>query len=134
MRLKNKHTGEVIEWEHGLQYRLGKEYNSIKEFAEDWEDYEEPKSINEIDVIFDAIAEYCNEHSYYSEDLDKIKILNIAEEKLKAWKRLKDNLIDSLLDIEHDDLTGDYHANISFSVENYPEAYDDLKLFYEVGK
>lgn len=54
------------------------------------EDYEEPKSINEIDVVLDAIGEYCNERSYYSGELEKIKILNIVEEKLKAWKRLKD--------------------------------------------
>ena len=47
-------------------------------------------SMNEIDVVLDAISEYCNEHSYYGGDLEKIKILNIVEEKLKAWKRLKD--------------------------------------------
>lgn len=38
MKIRNKHTGEVVEWEHGLQYKLGREYHSIKEFAEDWED------------------------------------------------------------------------------------------------
>lgn len=38
MRLRNKKTGEIIEWENPLQYKLGKEYHSIKEFVEDWED------------------------------------------------------------------------------------------------
>lgn len=40
MKIRNKHTKEVVTWEHGLQYGLGKEYHSIKEFAEDWEDVE----------------------------------------------------------------------------------------------
>lgn len=48
------------------------------------------KSINEIDVVLDAIGEYCNEHSYYSGDLEKIKTLSVIEDKLKAWKRLRD--------------------------------------------
>ena len=39
MKLKNKKTGEIIEWEHPLQYKLDREYDSIKEFAENWEDY-----------------------------------------------------------------------------------------------
>ena len=38
MKLRNRLTGEIVYWEHGPQYRLGKEYESIKEFAEEWED------------------------------------------------------------------------------------------------
>ncbi len=38
MLLKNKKTGEIIEWEHGPSYRLGKEYPSLKEFFDEWED------------------------------------------------------------------------------------------------
>lgn len=101
MKLRNKKTGE-IGWlyEHSLVQDIiivydvkgivGK-YTSLAELNEEWEDYEEPKSINEIDVVLDAIGEYCNNHSYYSGDLEKIKILNTVEEKLKAFKRLKDN-------------------------------------------
>lgn len=64
-------------------------YNNLAELCEKWEDYEEPKIINEIDVILGALGEYRNEHSYYSSDLEKTKILNIVEDKLKAWERLK---------------------------------------------
>ena len=101
MKLRNKKTGEIGE----LHYDPKKEYHfivvtedpadiriykNLAQLNEEWEDMpEEPKSINEIDVALDAISEYCNEHSYYSGDLNKIKILNIVEEKLKAWKRLK---------------------------------------------
>lgn len=38
MLLKNKKTGEIVEWEHGPAYKLGKEYESLKEFFDDWED------------------------------------------------------------------------------------------------
>lgn len=87
MKLKNKKTGEIVEWFNNTD---GIFPNSLAELNEEWEDYEEPKGINEIDVVLDAIGEYCNEHSYYSGDLEKIKILNTVEEKLKAWKRLRD--------------------------------------------
>lgn len=101
MKLKNKKTGEIgylIVGKGSDHYVVANnewhscgEYNSLAELNEEWEDYEEPKSINEIDVVLDAIGEYCNNHSYYSGDLEKIKILNTVEEKLKAFKRLKDN-------------------------------------------
>ena len=103
MKLKNKKTGEIgevgyistttgdiivsnindqEEWYH---------YKSLAALNAEWEDVpEEPKSINGIDIALDAIGEYCNEHSYYSGDSEKIKILNAVEDKLKAWKRLKD--------------------------------------------
>ena len=38
MRIKNKHTGKVVEWERPLQYKLGHMYNSLEEFNKDWED------------------------------------------------------------------------------------------------
>ncbi len=106
MKLKNKKTGEIGDIAQtsnnaiivyypivdgvaiNPQHRAI--YESLAELNREWEDYEEPKDISEIDIVLDAIGEYCNEHSYYSGDLEKIKILNIVEEKLKAWKRLKD--------------------------------------------
>lgn len=39
MKIKNTHTGEIVEWECGPL--LGKEYSSIDELAEDWEDVNE---------------------------------------------------------------------------------------------
>lgn len=38
MFLINKHTGEAIEWERNITYKVGKTYKSLKEFLEDWED------------------------------------------------------------------------------------------------
>lgn len=38
MFLINKHTGEAIEWERNITYKVGKTYKSLKEFCEDWED------------------------------------------------------------------------------------------------
>lgn len=38
MKIRNKKTGEIVNWEHGLRYRLGKEYHSIAAFEADWED------------------------------------------------------------------------------------------------
>ena len=105
MKLRNKQTGEIKEWDFGNWYQhiinpdnkesyecnLNDFIGRTVKFREEWEDVpEDPKGINEIDVILDAIGEYCDEHSYYSGDLEKIKILNAVEEKLKAWKRLKD--------------------------------------------
>lgn len=103
MKLRNKKTGEIVE-PYGITC-IGErtfvqfededgvfkfEAHSLAELNEKYEDYEEPKSINAIDVLIDAIGEYCGEHSYYKDDLEKIKILNNFEEKVKAWKRLKD--------------------------------------------
>ena len=45
INIRNKKTGEIVRWQHGPSYRLGKTYNSLKEFFEDWEDApkEKPK-------------------------------------------------------------------------------------------
>lgn len=105
-KLQNKETGEIgrlsvdidkpdngirVYHEDGVAYKM---YNSLAELNEKWEDYEEPKGLNEIDAILGAIREYCNEHLCHSEDWEKIKILNTIEEKLMAWKRLEDNGIE----------------------------------------
>lgn len=92
MKLRNKKTGEIViaDITHivsGVRFDCGQ---SLAELNKEWEDYEEPKSVNEIDVILEATREYCNEHLCCSKDWEKIKILNSVEEKLKAYKRLKD--------------------------------------------
>ena len=101
MKLRNKKTGEIVEWEHGPQYKLGKEYKSIKEFAEEWEDYEEPKDrwyINENGGVLHYVPDDPEgEDLVYNKYQDAIgnyfntrKEAKRAVEKLKAWKRLKD--------------------------------------------
>lgn len=91
MRLKNKKTGEIVSLEGELLFdneiMLLKQYSSLAELNEEWEDYEEPKGIQCI---------------YYVNHFDAAKIDGViigfgtkeeaekAVEKLKAWKRLKD--------------------------------------------
>ena len=99
MKLKNKKTGEIVEWEHGLQYKLGKEYNSIKEFADEWEDApEEPKKHYEIQSM-GAVMEREDAEDEIFRNQGQKEIGNYfssreeaekAVEKLKAVKRLKD--------------------------------------------
>lgn len=99
MKLKNKKTGEIVEWEHGLQYKLGKEYNSIKEFADEWEDApEEPKKHYEI-LSMGAVMEREDAEDEIFRNQGQKEIGNYfssreeaekAVEKLKAVKRLKD--------------------------------------------
>lgn len=43
MFLRNKNTGEVIEWDKNLTYKLDREYTSLKELCENYEDCEAPK-------------------------------------------------------------------------------------------
>ena len=106
MKLRNKKTGEIIDLNKGHicetvsgesirlrpDIKLGNSYtyNSLAEFNEYWEDYEEPKGVNEIDVLLNAIDEYRNNHLFDNKYMDRLKILNIAENKLMALKRLKD--------------------------------------------
>lgn len=107
-------------------------YNNLAELCEKWEDYEGPKIINELDVVLDALGEYCNEHSYYSGDLEKIKILNIVEDKLKAWKRLKGHGLrverGQRIFVNADDkLTSQKPL---FVVDTYEEVEKDLDLLF----
>ena len=110
MKLRNKKTGTItklvgyaITGDGRMFLRFEddkgtykKEYTSLAELNEEWEDYEEPKSWWYIDCdgeVFrgeNADKEHTDNHksigNYYisSEEAEK------AVEKLKAWKRLKD--------------------------------------------
>lgn len=110
MKLKNKKTGEIgilivdgaykfvtnFAIEDDKMNRLG-EYNSLAELNEEWEDYEDPKECWYINAM--GHANSCKD---LSEEVirDIVRIGNcfnsmheavLAIEKLKAWKRLKDN-------------------------------------------
>ena len=117
MKLRNKKTGEIVDFNKGnfisskdygfVIYKdggRGIEYNSLAEFNEEWEDYEEPKdkgywyiddlcrmrySSELLDEIDDRpnnwmIRKLCGNYFDTREEAEK------AVEKLKAWKRLKD--------------------------------------------
>lgn len=103
MKLRNKRTGEIIEFDAILPVKdvagdsvAHLEYGSLAELNDEWEDYEEPKEYwyydttkNGVDKIThledkgkdQAIGNYFET----KEEAEK------AVEKLKAWKRLKDN-------------------------------------------
>lgn len=101
MKIKNKKTGEIVDafslgaeksvWEkQGKHFKLStddwcKNYNSLAELNEEWEDYEEPKSTIK-NVWFNSVI--ANAHVVeidFINDEEAIK----AVEKLKAWKRLR---------------------------------------------
>ena len=102
MKLRNKKTGEIIDIYKGqilLHYNQGKKtilFKSIEEL-EEWEDYEEPKEYWYIDYDGGIL---CSESDNLSAEKMMISMGNHFEsleeaekavEKLKAWKRLKDN-------------------------------------------
>lgn len=97
MKLRNKKTGEIVFATMKASYGGGelqiryypldnaedtqfKEYRSISELNEEWEDYKEPKE-DGLDNIITLVEAYSNE---YSERYPKEIV-----EKLKAWKRLE---------------------------------------------
>ena len=101
MKLRNKKTWEIVPASNiavGIG-NDGKWYDSLAELNEEWEDYEEPKEYWYIDWTPEIGV-------YYTRDVDsdadkrQKEIGNYFEtreeaekavEKLKAWKRLKDN-------------------------------------------
>ena len=110
MKLRNKHTGEIVELEsfsmHYKRYYKNDNgtsgwqpcstYNkTLEEINAEWEDYEESKSYWYIDfdgeVLADDLDEFATKKvmgigNYFETKEESEK----AVEKLKAWKRLKD--------------------------------------------
>lgn len=94
MKLRNKKTGEIVDFAKGnfisskdygfVIYKdggRGIEYSSLTEFNKEWEDYEEPKE-DGLDNIITLIEAYSNcDNERYPKEI---------VEKLKAWQRLKD--------------------------------------------
>lgn len=118
MKLKNKKTGEITEvYSIGYAksvldkygYRIGlswkyddnldqcKDYNSLADLTEEWEDYKEPKehwminSFGDVETVSsiytDDMIDELREIGNYFETEEEVKK---AVEKLKAFKRLKD--------------------------------------------
>ncbi|MBO7731567.1 MAG: hypothetical protein J6S67_03420 [Methanobrevibacter sp.] len=149
MRLKNKATGEigytavlrskaiVVMDENAIQ--LGS-YTSLAELNKEWEDYEEPKEYWFIDCdgeIMDAKYEGtgfdkdCKAIGNYFETKEEAEK---AVEKLKAWKRLKDNGFKFVGTNNSKRKTGyfiNYELEKSFNSQNECEqAMKDLSLLF----
>lgn len=75
MKLKNKKTGEIIEWEQPISYKLGKEYGSLAELNDEWEDV----PTEEVWYLGERIGNYSMPKKEARE----------ATEKILAWKRLE---------------------------------------------
>lgn len=105
MKLRNKKTGEIIEFDAILPVKdvVGDsvahlEYGSLAELNEEWEGYEEPKEywyINEFgtptkvdfverETLYDKCRKNFGNYFETEEEAEK------AVRKLKAWKLLKD--------------------------------------------
>ena len=91
MKLKNKKTGRI--YEPPIHCLCGKDYETLAEINEEWEDYEEPKD-DDLDLD-KACKKICN----YFETKATVEE---AVEKLKAWKRLKDKYNFRFTGIERD--------------------------------
>lgn len=112
MKLQNRKTGEIVELlakpsfvKRDKENYLASEvicFDSLAELNEEWEDYEEPKEywfIDEFGMIQQETDYYYDENKSAVHD-KRLEVGNYFEtkeeaekavEKLKAWKRLKDN-------------------------------------------
>ena len=150
MKLQNKKTGEIIDLTEGhiCEINCGQclalspvavldksyNYNSLAELNEEWEDYEEPKEYWSIDWSCCGVAE-CK---YSNDDIDNFnkQIGNYFEteeeaekavEKLKAWKRLRDNGFEFTGWDRHPDFPGDFRITAS---DEYTCDDKDLDLLF----
>lgn len=135
MKLKNKITGEI--WDIGKVLTNGyPSYETLKQINEEWEDYEEPKDYWIIDTILHEIRSlpYKNneEDKRYEQWLEELGLkfetkeeAEKAVEKLKAWKRLKDNgfRLDAVVDTF-------FCLDIYMCGEPYEAIKDDLKIVF----
>lgn len=109
MKLRNKQTGEIKEWDFGNWYQtilnpgnkekyecnLNDFINRAVKFREEWEDYEKPKEhwcitmyggITRIKDDEEPIDDLIEIGNYFNSKEDAYD----AWDKLKAWKRLRD--------------------------------------------
>lgn len=91
MKLRNKKTGEIIEWENDLSYKLDKPYKTLKEFLENYEDAPEVSKTWAEEV---AVRELPS--GLKIADIDYYEINEAGEKKTKftwdeAMERFKDD-------------------------------------------
>lgn len=136
MRLKNKKTGEIVEWFNNTD---GMFPNSLAELNEDWCDYEEPEEdfwYIDTDCETYGVSRAFNQNdsddvlfnksigNYFETDEEAEK----AVERLRAWKRLKDKGFR----FDGYGIGGEYGNTITFSdyIEYNDETRADLDLLF----
>lgn len=125
MKLKNKKTGEIEEFEDITRVFkfIGDQntYSSLAEFIEEWEDYEEPKEhywvIDEDGVLVcRTVGDFTNEEmckqigNYFGTPEEAQK----AVERLRVWKRLKDKGFRFIPEFHRIEEGDDERGNIMF--------------------
>ena len=144
MKLRNKKTGEIVDYNPTLERWNGpskeiKHYNSLAELNEEWEDYEEPKEYWYYDTTKNGVEKITHledkekdqEIGNYFETKEEAEK---AVEQLKAWKRLKDKGFRFKFFEETDrgyigDFTIYAHIEPNYS-QKYDELDDDLGLLF----
>ena len=139
MKLRNKKTGEIIEKypdrfviNSGEQIR---QYDSLAELNEDWEDYEEPIQAYYIDYQGDIHVASAKDNNWSLERIignyfETKEEAEEAVEKLKAWKRLKDR------DFKFLDYTAlglgeiKFEHNVMDEIEDVEQLEKDLDLLF----
>ena len=154
MKLRNKRTGEIIEFDAILTVKdvagdsvAHLEYNSLTKLNEEWEDYEEQKEWYWFIEDNGVIQRSCHYEDLHP-TLDKARkeignYFNTREEaekaveKLKAWKRLKGGGFEFMsCSYGHHKTTDDTGGWIRFRVNHlYDERYGcevekDLDLLF----
>lgn len=148
MKLRNKKTGEIVVFGEGIVdlNQIGCK-NVAEMIARGWEDYEEPKKHHYyieprgevIELVFgddvDELKEELSEIGNYFETQEEAEK---AVEKLKAWKRLKDQGFS--IDGYTNDIGDNYYMPSDFVIKlnyngdhrkSYPDdVFKDLDLLF----
>lgn len=145
MKLKNKKTGEIIEFDAILPIKdvVGDsvahlEYNSLAELNEEWEDCNKDDSywyiiedgtLGRINLSWDT-PEQIENHKSIGNYFETNEEAEKAVEKLKAWKQLKDNCNFRFNGLERDErgrLTG-----VKVEFDKAQVTFDTAKRCYEI--
>ena len=141
MRLKNKRTGEIIEFDAILPVKdvagdsvAHLEYGSLAELNEEWTDVpEEPKGYYYINTHLHSVDYVDNTYENKGKDQEIGNYFSSREEaelavrKLKAWKRLKDK------GFRFDNVNGcwiEFTLKSATSDEDYEQGQKDLLLLF----
>lgn len=138
MKLRNKKTGEIVEFEDITRvYKfIGNQntYSSLAELNEEWEDYEEPKTHW---YIYGAEPLEVDDGNWDEEFINELKITGNyfeteekaekAVEKLKAWKRLKDEGF-RFTGYSRYDWNGNEYPAIAFEYPDFNKMFDDERV------
>ena len=147
MKLKNKKTGEIKNVNHNhilIHFNDGetKSISSLAEFNENWEDYKEKDGFWFIAVDGTVLYHRIENDVMVEMEKGSKEIGNCFEtekeaertvEKLKAWKRLKDNyFIKFNLDFAKNSISFNYRIDgtLHSSVEEERIIFEDLKMFF----